>query len=187
MFAASAAPPSAQAPDEIIVKPPAAARRAPKSLARSQPNLNPVMRPVRVPGPILNDILRGVTGRERIEWARGIRADAVDLNSDGKPEFIVYATRYGFCGATGNCENWVYSKAGDSYELLLTGSNLEVQNVFTNRYRNIVSAGYMGGLTVYIDLYKFDGSQYQKKECYVRNYSEMSRKFKTSRTDCFSD
>src|SRR5829696_3631212 len=47
----------------------------------------------------------------------------VDLNSDGKKEFLVRGKNFHLCGAVGNCGFWIFEKKGSRFRRLLSGSD----------------------------------------------------------------
>ena len=96
---------------------------------------------------------------------------AIDLNQDGKPEFIV--TGHSGCGCGGRRRSqWVYRGSGRGYELLLRADGPDEilpQKTSTNGYRDLkVITPAPDGYSALIELYRFDGSQYRE------NYSAPS-------------
>lgn len=101
--------------------------------------------------------------------SNGFEAQLLDLNQDGKPEYLIRPAgvewTIGFCGASGRvCSFWLYRRVQDSWELLLSDSASGVLpiNSSTNGYRDIGIRYWMGGAAYGITKYKFDGNKYRE-------------------------
>jgi len=94
-----------------------------------------------------------------------VYVNSVDLNRDGKPEFIV--DLHTSCGA-GNGYKWIYRRTTTGYEQLLSagGPRTEIAPLksYTNGYRDVVEAAFasVSGDSVRT-IYRFDGKRYREK------------------------
>ncbi len=99
---------------------------------------------------------------------RDLHAETVDLNNDGKPEFIVA----GICSPTGNCSTSIYRKVGSDYQELLNhdAQLVRVRPTVTHGYRDVVYDMHGSAFESWLFVYKFDGRKYQLRECFNSNY-----------------
>jgi len=107
--------------------------------------------------------------------AKELRARTIELNNDKRQELVVQ----GFCSVTGNCSTWIYHKSKKGYQLILDSKEaqvVETRRTLTNGYRDIVLAVTGGAFDSDLALYKFDGKQYQLKECFERHYNNYNDK-----------
>ena len=137
-------------------------------------------RKVKVPDGIVRQLFKDETYKDELErkheftiegLANRLAAEAVDLNRDGKPEIIVHGIN-DVCGPYW-CAHWVYRRTANGYQLLLDAGDiqdLEPQNTFTNSYRDVMAATHGSAFDSGLSLYKFHGSRYQLKGCYLRTY-----------------
>lgn len=136
-------------------------------------------KPVKIPPQIVQNLLKelgdlcsehkGAAGRAALE--KSIRAQVVDLNSDGIPEFIVRVIDTCFCGATGNCPAWVYQKSEKEYDFILqemSATALYPKETSTKGYKDLVSEAHLAADEVYIREFKWDGTQYNPTICGLR-------------------
>lgn len=103
-----------------------------------------------------------------------ITAETLDLNGDGKPEWLLTASdAIGLCGATGACSKWIYGKSGTGYVQLLESSaihGLSVAKTKTRGYKDLTLAANSGAYETYLYTYKFDGVKYRERSCILRSY-----------------
>jgi hypothetical protein len=97
------------------------------------------------------------------------RAEAVDLNDDGRTELIVQ----GSCAVVGNCSTYIFRKSQGGYQQLLNDEAQVVATgtVGTQRYRDIIFQVHGSAYESKISTYKFNGEEYHLKRCIYRNYS----------------
>lgn len=106
----------------------------------------------------------------------------VDLNNDGKKEIILRGKTSGLCGATGNCEFWVFGKMRGKYQELLSDKDYyrisemgkQIKNKKTNNYADILLTYRFSISDIAYTTYKFNGQKYIKSKCQVSvpNYKE---------------
>jgi hypothetical protein len=104
--------------------------------------------------------------------AKDMSVETIDLNHDGKPEFMVEGVLGGMlCGAS-NCPSWIYRKTRDGYSLLLSesGSGISVEKSSTNGYRDLRNSGHYSASETYVTIYRFDGRKYRARECSIQDY-----------------
>src|SRR2546423_3864847 len=71
------------------------------------------------------------------DCSENFKIEKIDLNGDGKPEFVVQGLTLNLCSAVGNCFSWIYRKTKNGYEKLL-----EVDDVEGFNFKRTVSNGY---------------------------------------------
>ncbi|MGA9995446.1 MAG: hypothetical protein WBP93_08535 [Pyrinomonadaceae bacterium] len=90
----------------------------------------------------------------------------VNLNRDGKPEYEIYGHGCA-CNGGRRCDQWLYRQTASGYELLLGPlqvDGFDVKKSLTNGYFDIAIASPAGN-DYFVELYKYDGSRYQLREC----------------------
>lgn len=97
---------------------------------------------------------------------------SIDLNNDGKKEFVVRGKNWFLCGATGNCSTWIYEKLGNGYKKLLDagGETLEVKKNSTKGYKNIFIRVHDSCCSSYLETYKFNSAKYAESNCLFEDY-----------------
>lgn len=112
-------------------------------------------------GELTNDCVREAGGASKI-----VGIQSVDLNSDGKPEYIVMGSRGCAFGAK-MPYGWVYGKSGNGYKMLLSaGVNIEIarKKTKTRGYYDLkvdVMGNYSTNWQAESTTYKFNGTRYQ--------------------------
>ena len=119
-------------------------------------------------------------------------AKAVDLDKDGKPDMLIqflYSADLPGCG-TANCLVWAYRRTNKGYELLLEGwgiGHITALRASTNGYLDLKTTARESAAEHEITIYKFDGRQYQARECISETYVEDDRdkgRWKSKRHKC---
>jgi hypothetical protein len=94
-----------------------------------------------------------------------VEVATVDLNKDGKDEYIVCGTMPCAYGARMPMY-WVFAKSGNGYRMLLSSGaldNLYISNQSSNGYCNLVSKIVTGaGSETFYITFKYDGHQYRE-------------------------
>jgi hypothetical protein len=113
------------------------------------------------------------------------RIELVDLNGDGVPEILAqgYSSRMN-CGATGNCEFFVFEKTLLGIELLLDtykgdGSGVElytVEETSTHGFKDLVLTEHESAFESTLFVYKFDGKRYKKSTCYSARWDYQGKR-----------
>lgn len=118
--------------------------------------------------------------------AKKMSLKKIDLNKDGQPEYIVLLMDTYFCGAHGNCPNWVYRKTGGEYQLLLTasGETLTLEKTSTNKFRDLRSEGSNSAFEGSGTVFKFDGNTYKEGECYTVTSDGKGKREKKTIIEC---
>ncbi len=94
--------------------------------------------------------------------ARFVELTRHDLNGDGNAEYFVRGTGP-FCGATGNCREWVFTRdAGGGYRLLLDagGKGVTPQSPSVNGWRILWDDAHLSAYETHRDVYHYDGERY---------------------------
>lgn len=111
---------------------------------------------------------------EFYDCARMFEAKRIDLNNDGIKEIKIRGQFGNFCGATGNCSEWVFGRTVKSgkYKLLLysNGEYFYLRRKTTNSYRDIYITTHASGYSSYHFVYKFNGKNYRKSKCWYEEY-----------------
>ena len=100
-----------------------------------------------------------------VSWEKELRVRRVDLG--GGAGLVVRGTRL-LCGATGNCEMWVFRKAKDRWVSLFEdppiAEGFEFASAVTNGVRNLTVTANFSADTIKRTSYKFDGSMYRVQQ-----------------------
>ena len=109
------------------------------------------------------------------DCAQMFEAKYIDLNNDGIKEIKIRGKFGNFCGATGNCSEWVFGRTGKSgkYKLLLDsgGEYFHIKKRLTNGYHDIYITTHDSASSSYHMIYKFSGKRYKESKCWFEEYS----------------
>jgi len=132
----------------------------------------------------LTDLEGGELEGGEKELAKSFSVEKKDLNKDAQPEYLATLDNGFLCGAHANCPRWVFRKTGNGYRLLLTtaGEDLTTQKTLSNKFFDLRSEGSNSAVEYSYSIYKFDGSEYQKTDCFTVNNEK--KKPKTTRVQC---
>jgi hypothetical protein len=124
---------------------------------------------------IWQELKRDAKFRRALEVAPGradcsnlLRVELVELDGDKFDEFIVWGKdMQRFCGATGNCDVWVFDLAKDRVSKLLSsgGIDVEVEKSRSLGFRNLVVRFNGSSYPDSLFDYKFDGHEYRLAKC----------------------
>ncbi len=135
---------------------------------------------IKVPEEIARSILNENDNGECLQQNGGVEknltARLTHLSRDGGSQILVQGAYPCFCGAQ-NCSFWIYRKAVNGYELLLAidgAVNVAPKNAFTSGYGDISASSHSSGFETYVRTYKFDGRQYQIRDCVIRSYLDQN-------------
>jgi hypothetical protein len=121
--------------------------------------------PERVPRPILEQLVPIADDENTPNadaLARFVELTRHDLNGDGQAEYFVRGTGP-FCGASGNCREWVFTRdAGGGYRLLLDagGKGVTPQTPSVNGWRVLRDDAHLSAYETHRDIYHYDGERY---------------------------
>ena len=124
-------------------------------------------------------------GTKAADVEKGVKVEKVDLNRDGRPEYLVTLEESMICGAHANCPHWVFRKTGDEYQSLLLGwgQELSLEKASSGGYRNLRTEGADSAIERSATVYKFDGSQYKAVDCMTFTFGK-GKKFKVAHVKC---
>jgi hypothetical protein len=141
-------------------------------------------RRIAAPQEIVEEIIRDTTSYESLprhldSLAANLEAVKLDLNGDGSPELEIRGINV-ICGAN-NCPAWIYRRAGNRYERLLSTNyvqTIEVQSGVSHGYRDIMTARHGSAWDSDLSLFQFDGHEYRRVRCFDRRdrYLDSSRR-----------
>ncbi len=108
---------------------------------------------------------------------RAIQVEPIDLNRDGKVDYVVSGTGGSInmtstgtmeivdclCGAR-RCHDWLYLNTGAGYKLVFSVKNGGIIPLatYTNGYRDLSVETVLGNSRPVTPIYKFDGTRYQE-------------------------
>ena len=112
---------------------------------------------------------------EVYDCAQMFEAEKIDLNKDGIKEIKIRGKFGNFCGATGNCSEWIFGRTRKStkYKLLLEsgGEYFHVRKSSANGYKDIYITTHDSASSSYHMIYKFSEKRYQENKCWFEDYS----------------
>jgi hypothetical protein len=115
------------------------------------------------------------------DCAQMFETEKIDLNKDGIKEIKIRGIFGNFCGATGNCSEWIFGRTRKSakYKLLLKsgGEYFHVRKSSTNGYKDIYITTHDSASSSYHMIYKFSGKIYQENKCWFEDYSFEGKKY----------
>jgi hypothetical protein len=116
----------------------------------------------------------GCTAEQTISYRRNMKFELHDLNGDRVPELFVYIQHSDWCGASFNCDYWVFYRKHNVYHLIAAGYPvLQVANTVTKGFRDLESRGHLGSCTLpngdagwqtYLHVLRYNGAQYNATE-----------------------
>lgn len=118
---------------------------------------------------------------------KSLDVSKVDLNGDGRPEYVVVLGEDGICGALGNCPQWIYRKNGARYELLLRtrARSIVLEKSSTRGYRDLRASSGDTAIRDEYEVIKYDGRRYRATDCFTRDFS--GKRVKVTRVRCGDD
>jgi hypothetical protein len=102
-----------------------------------------------------------------------IRVARVKLGPSQEHDLLLQSSDNCSCGATGNCEFWAVRQNGTGFEVLLETDMVHffsISKTRTNGYRDIETSAHGSATFSELTLYKFDGKQYRRAQCWDRVY-----------------
>jgi hypothetical protein len=107
-----------------------------------------------------------------------IWAEKTDLNRDGKPEWVLQSSsKMGFCGATGNCALWIYSRDGTRYKQIAYADAVigyTKKRTRSNGYLDIVFSQHSSAADTYLFTYKYIRGRYRSSGCVIKSYLDRN-------------
>lgn len=114
---------------------------------------------------------------ENADCEKMIELQTVDLNNDGKKEFVLWGSDFNLCGATGNCPIWIYEIKNSKYKLLLQSGAyndetkwFEIIKSKSNGYQNILLKSHYSASEVWKEFFKFNAGKYVRYKCLLYDY-----------------
>lgn len=103
-------------------------------------------------------------GTDAQTFVDGGTTRSLDLNGDGKPEWII-----SFCGSQA-CSGWIYRKVGERYEMIFAGDAGSADYTVPlatvrNGYRDLSNDPTEGTTGGFVMILKYDGRHYKLTEC----------------------
>ena len=130
----------------------------------------------------IGELLAGSPG-EADKPGRSLTVRKIDLNVDGRPEYVAVIEEGVICGALANCPHWVYRKQGGEYELLgrARARTVLLEKTSTGGYRDLRAWGGNTAAEDGFDILKYDGGQYRATDCFSRDNGGKVAKVKRVR------
>jgi hypothetical protein len=132
-----------------------------------------------------NESIREIVGKDKTElsesettWFANFRYEPklVDVDGDGRPELAIRNS----CAAVGNCQFWIFSrkkKRGGYATILKTPSGavqtFKLKGSKTNGYFDVETKSHGDAWSGSIEVYKFNGAEYELRECFSYAYSYL--------------
>jgi hypothetical protein len=115
--------------------------------------------------------------------------ERTDLNNDNLEEIVIKGNSVDVCSVRGNCKLWVFLKTENNYRIILHDEwtfNYKIQTEKTNGYKDlrITMNSSNGNPASYVNVFKFNGNNYQRKECFSEEWTGKSDKTKLVRFNC---
>lgn len=140
--------------------------------------------------PIWNELKKDGEFRDRtsdmgesLDCAKLLDVKTIDLNRDGRKEFLVRGKDIPLCGGTGNCLFWIFQKGRTRVRVLLAASDYadmaemgdQLLASRTQGYADILLKGHFTAAATGYYTYRFDGSRYIESRCMydVPNYDRQ--------------
>jgi hypothetical protein len=118
------------------------------------------------------------------DCAQMFEAKRIDLNNDGIKEIKTRGQFGNFCGATGNCSEWIFGKLKHSnkYKLILDsgGEYFYLRKKLTNGYRDIYITTHDSASSSYHMIYKFNGKRYKEAKCWFSDITVAGQSYTMS-------
>lgn len=122
--------------------------------------------------------------QEVVDAVRRTRVKLVDLNGDGTPEILLQAYDIHLCGATGNCEFWVYSRGPHSFRKLLDSrgpdgvGGIQLIQILPGKdggYHDVLTAAHDSADELGLTVWRFHNGSYVDAGCFYADnkYTEM--------------
>jgi hypothetical protein len=121
---------------------------------------------------------------EIYDCAQMFEAQRIDLNNDGIKEIKIRGQFGNFCGATGNCSEWIFGKLKHSnkYKLILDsgGEYFYLRKNSTNGYKDIYITAHDSSSSSYHAIYKFSGKKYKEAKCWFSDITVDGQSYRMS-------
>jgi hypothetical protein len=113
----------------------------------------------------------------------------IDLDNDNIEEIIIKGNSVDVCSVRGNCNFWVFLKTENNYRMILHDEwtfDYKIQPAKTKSYKDLrIEMNSSNGNPVsYVNVFKFNGRNYQKKECFSEEWVGKTGKTELLRFNC---
>ena len=151
------------------------------SVAQLSPKLTYTLKDARLSVQERNDILAVIgnvvppsafpTGHDmdRRDYLLGAFVGSVDLAGNGSRQVAVtFGSDRMMCGATGNCNIWLFSLEYGQAKLILdsNGWGLTVRPETTHGLRDVVVESHQSAWDTALEVFQFNGARYKQVDCY---------------------
>jgi hypothetical protein len=165
----SEAVPIAQ-PDFFATTPPPVAQPPPRALSCYDMNILPIW----------HELKKDEEFKDRVGYSSDspdcsamLEIETVDLNSDGKREFLARGKDFPLCSPVGNCGFWIFEKKGSRFRKLFSSSDYvdisalgeQVLRTRTKGYADLLLRGHFSAAETGYYTYKFNGRRYVESRC----------------------
>ncbi len=121
--------------------------------------------PIPVPKPILGELAAGPDDCADPTPGQTTKMDAYRVQNGNETLIAVRGRSTCLCGATGNCEFWVYRSHRGKYEIILHAdmvNNFGFLKDRTDGYRDLVLWSHDSAFRSPVRLFQFDGKEYKE-------------------------
>ena len=99
------------------------------------------------------------------------RVGSIALAEDGSKQIVVRGPKQ-FCGANMNCSIWIFVRREGKLRLELStgGNTLVIKRSSAHGFHDIAMFWHLGADEGSVDVYRWDGAEYRKADCYIAKF-----------------
>ncbi len=106
---------------------------------------------------------------EERETVMDARIGFIELTEGGGQQVLVQGPSL-FCGASGNCRYLVFTRQRERLRLVLdAGGDFVLRKTSSHGFHDVVTSWHMSAYDQLIKVYRWDGTEYKKADCYSVN------------------
>jgi hypothetical protein len=114
------------------------------------------------------------TDEQRVEEQQTVmsaRVGSIVLAEDGSQQVLVQGPA-SFCGASGNCSIWIFTRHRGKLQLVLEGggSVLIVRKTSRHGFHDVVTGWHMSAEEEALSVYRWNGTKYKQVDCYSAKF-----------------
>jgi len=103
------------------------------------------------------------------------RVGSIGLADDGSQQVLVQGPAM-FCGASGNCSLWIFTRHRGKLQLILAGggSVLIVRKTSSHGFHDLATGWHMSAEEEAMAVYRWNGAKYEQVDCYSARFEGAS-------------